>query len=1060
MSAGAARGSLYAMSAQPAARGVESPSVGDHAALAPGWWAAGLALHERPNRPVAPPANQSPDAAYDARRRLEHWRAAHGLGATGQFTRRLRDAGLDEAALLNLLAEPPASLAARADTPPWADPVERAVGDAPTAPAAPPAGTSWQAAFAVPLGPLAARARRGLLGAVGGLFDPDAADLAGIADGFEADLGRRLAGLAARTFVLELNVRRVAGQLRGEDPHQRFADFVRRQATPAGLAALLTEYPVLGRLLGDACRLAVAAQVELLRRYAADREDVVDTLLAGSRPGPLVAVRAGLGDPHRGGRTVSQLLFADGRQVVYKPRDPTVHLRFTEIVGWLNRAVPGIDLRTVAAVPRAGYGWFEHIPYRPCRGPDEVERFYRRQGALLALLHAVRACDMHYGNLVACGDQPVLVDTETLFHPSMPLAADTGDPAARALVESVYRTALLPQPVIGENGAADLSGLGGERGQLLPTNAADWDSPATDEMRLTRSPVEFAGGDNRPRLGERVVDVRDYEVCLIRGFRAAYDALVRYRDEFLALLDRCADDEVRIVVRPTRLYATMLNESTHPDVLRDALDRDQLFDLLWAASYADPLRERLVGHEIAAMWAGDVPLFTARAAGADLHAAGGRRLPAALPVSGLASARAVVSRMGEVDRREQEWIVSATLATLTSRHPPQHHLAADPVPGSLTASAAEPARLLAAACGVADEIVARGVRNDDRVNWLGLELVDEDRWVVLPMGAGLANGYCGVALFLAQLAEITGVARYAELARLAVGAVPRVLDALAGQADVVRAVGCGGWHGFGGISYALARLSTLLGDADTGRWAAHAAELAAAATDDSPPGFATGLAGCAAAMTAVHDELGLPAAARVARRCAERLAGQVPATGPDAAGGFANGLAGIAYGLARCGEVRRTADLSASDAVGPGWCEGAAGRLAAAGALDPDADLLVRAVSLVTDRPVLRDLSLCHGEFGVLEAVTALAERSGPTIGPAGTCPPADRALRRRAGLVLNAIERYGAHCGVPGGLATPGLLTGLAGIGYGLLRLGFADRVPSVLLLEPTPATGVHRTV
>ena len=32
---------------------------------------------------------------------------------------------------------------------------------------------------------------------------------------------------------------------------------------------------------------------------------------------------------------------------------------------------------------------------------------------------------MHYGNLVACGDQPVLVDTETLFHPTMPAVVDS-----------------------------------------------------------------------------------------------------------------------------------------------------------------------------------------------------------------------------------------------------------------------------------------------------------------------------------------------------------------------------------------------------------------------------------------------------------------------------------------------------------------------------------------------------------------------------------------------------------------------------------------------------------
>jgi len=63
------------------------------------------------------------------------------------------------------------------------------------------------------------------------------------------------------------------------------------------------------------------------------------------------------------------------------------------------------------------------------------------------------------------------------------------------------------------------------------------------------------------------------------------------------------------------------------------------------------------------------------------------------------------------------------------------------------------------------------------------------------------------------------------------------------------------------------------------------------------------------------------------------------------------------------------------------------------------------------------------------------------------------RARRHRAGLILDVISRHGPYCGTPGGIATPGLLNGLAGIGYGLLRLGFAERVPSALLLEPGPS-------
>ncbi|HEY0636728.1 MAG TPA: hypothetical protein VGD67_03710, partial [Pseudonocardiaceae bacterium] len=60
--------------------------------------------------------------------------------------------------------------------------------------------------------------------------------------------------------------------------------------------------------------------------------------------------------------------------------------------------------------------------------------------------------------------------------------------------------------------------------------------------------------------------------------------------------------------------------------------------------------------------------------------------------------------------------------------------------------------------------------------------------------------------------------------------------------------------------------------------------------------------------------------------------------------------------------------------------------------------------------------------------------------------------LRRATGRLLGSMDRYGPRCGTPDAVPTPGLLSGLAGIGYGLLRLGFRERVPSVLLLDPTP--------
>ncbi|KJY44871.1 hypothetical protein VR46_17985, partial [Streptomyces sp. NRRL S-444] len=87
------------------------------------------------------------------------------------------------------------------------------------------------------------------------------------------------------------------------------------------------------------------------------------------------------------------------------------------------------------------------------------------------------------------------------------------------------------------------------------------------------------------------------------------------------------------------------------------------------------------------------------------------------------------------------------------------------------------------------------------------------------------------------------------------------------------------------------------------------------------------------------------------------------------------------------------------------------------------------------------DLSLHHGALGSLELLGVLAGQ-----GHEG----ARAALGHRAGEVLGRLEDHGHRCGTPDHVPSPGFLTGLSGIGYALLRLGFPEAVPSVLLLEP----------
>ncbi|MEU3692143.1 type 2 lanthipeptide synthetase LanM family protein [Streptomyces narbonensis] len=1075
--------------------------------LAPGWWAPALHLRERLAAPGAPAGALSRRAAERLADRVT------ALGQDEAFLARLAELGVDVPTVAALAAEPSARLAARTERPAWAEFVERAVASAPLWPAAgteyasaaPAPGTTalgagtpgstalgagsssaiaaprdtWRRDFAGALAPLTRAAGRALgerLRAVPGLL-PGRIDQDSVRARFERQLGHRLVAPAARTLVLELNRARVEGRLDGATPERRFAGFAAELGTRQPLSGLFTRYPVLARLLGTECVHATAATAELLERFVADRAALVEELLGGVDPGALTGVDLGQGDTHQQGRSVAMLRFADGRTVVYKPRPLDQHACFDRLVAWLDDRLPGLGLRTVAVLRREGYGWLEFVGHRPCGSVGEADLFYRRQGALLALLYALDGADMHCENLIACGDQPVLVDVETLLHPSVPAATTAGpDPAALALAASVHRTCLLPQLLIGEHGALDISALGGGQAALSPADAVDWADAGTDTMHLVRRRVPYSGSPNRPSLDGREIDPGAYGAALLTGFRLGYDTLVACREELLAQdgpLAGFGTAPARFVGRATRLYATLLDESAHPDVLGDAVDRDVLFSLLYAESAGDPVRRRLVEHEIADLWDGDVPVFVHRPGSTDAWSSRGARLPGLLATPALVATEEKISALDEVDRHHQEWLISAALSTRRARR--VTHRADAPALPTAPAAVPEPRRLLAAACGIADEIVGRAVRDDSRANWIGLELVDGRHWTVTPMGAGLADGYTGVALFLAQLGRLTGVGRYTDLAARAVRPLPRLIHALASDPELSRAVGPGGFHGLGGLSYALARLTTLLGDDRLGDCLPLALRaLAASARTHDPAGppadVGTGLAGGLAALLAVHRETGLAEAAALTAEFADRL---LPAAGGLPAG-FLRGRAGAGWALCRyeaaAGSPGGTYATAGRALLGPaaagtgvgseaagtgvgsdadtdlGWCSGLSGTLLAGMA---DATAPASAVPaavwdrLAGDRPPLSDLSLCHGELGTVEALAVAAAHG---------LPGASARLTHRAGLVLGALDGYGPRCATPDTVPSPGLLTGSSGIGYALLRLGFAETVPSVLLLDPTP--------
>ena len=683
---------------------------------------------------------------------------------------------------------------------------------------------------------------------------------------------------------------------------------------------------------------------------------------------------------------------------------------------------------------RPGYGWLRFVEHTPCADLTEVDRFYRRQGVLLALLHALDGTDVHFENIIAAGDQPVLIDIETLFQPLLP-ADDRRrrTPRAELLARSVHRTTLLPQ-MISASTARSTSPAWAADKRRPGAHAVDWLDAGTDRMRLARVPggsapastgrASAASTSSRPNTAPR---------CWPGSAPATTPSPPAPGSS-----GRCSTAAPRPDPRPGPPDQLLRAAARRDHAPVAAGRRRRARRRVRAAARRQRRRRsaaRLVAAELADLWAGDVPMFTGRPGTADLWDAEGTRLPGLLAEPPLASVRAKVAGMTTIDRRDQEWLISAALATRPAAETHTGTGVTDPV---LPSKSPEPAHLLSAACGIADAIVARAASGGGRVNWVGLELVDEKYWTVLPMGAGLGEGYTGVALFLAQLAELTGIDRYRELAGKALSGLPGLVSALEADPELAAAAGPGGLLGLGGVAYAAARLSRLLDRPDLLDLTARTVAAMPAPTPETSPRYTTGLAGGLVALRSVATQTGLAAATLLADAYAAELA--VRSIDPDLADpGFAHGAAGVDWALA--GYPRETATLPpAKAATGHGWCSGLAGQvLAYAG--EPALLGLDEQVAALAGQDPLRDLSLCHGETGITDVLGFLAE---------GGHEGAAAAVATRTGQLLTAVEQDGARCGTPDGVASPGLLTGLAGIGYGLLRLGFGRRVPSALLLQP----------
>jgi len=1070
---------------------------------------AASTIPERVSSHIHPRGEQANDEVLQAR--LSDWCQASTAGDWQRFQKRLSWDGLDLTGALSLLAS--SVWSQQVPLPAWTTTLQEALylletmsderalvekGQWPFLDASTPLP------FEELLASFVALAQRRFLAQAG-----TAADL--LTDAAQMSLQRHLlqvlTSFSTPTLHAEFALSRMqaTGSNEQRDDMERYRYFL-QQMCQGGLAALLRTYSVLARLLATTCDLWVEANVEFAQRLAADWPDLAEIFGAGDDLGQVTEIEPALSDSHAGRRCMMALTFATGIRLIYKPRSTGMEETYASLLRWCNAQGATPPFKVLEILNRDSYGWVEFVTQQPCQDEQALRRYYQRAGMLLCLVYVLGGMYCFSDQLIAHGEQPVLVDTSHLLQPYFcPDSQRREGDDWEQEVYSVLHTGLLASWHIPNDGftaspngtrhyAGDVSGLclSQKDRQQQPSK-----SPSPLKYGSLKAPTPL-NVTTTVGISQHLRE-EDLHEELRTGFRRMYHLLLRQRSALLA-------DEspfyafkkqlVRVAYRDRSVYDRLLPRLLAPQALRDVVTRSMLLEGLGIESVPiDWFRPSKRNHthwwpvfaaERQALLQGDIPVVNACTQSDALVIAPDQEVGSCLcqPAFDLMLSR--LERLSDEDMTFQLALLQQALpqkdmsVAIFTQIAEEHGLV-DGQPEAHT--------FMTYVLAIADDIVGRAVEvGQESVLWVRPAASYRfQQSQIQPMRYGLADGVSGIAFFLAALAQQTGIASYRRVALAAVQPLRCLMREE--SARLICEMGLGASLGLGSVVYALTRISQFLDEPELLADARMAASLITAdlIADDHLLDIFVGAAGALLGLLALYEVSPAQDLLDRAVWCGQHLlqartpskaaCRAWPTIGGRHTTGFAHGTAGIVYALLRLYAV--TGDVSLLQAAQEGlryedqaltheagnwaeevgaketdygisWCHGAPGiGLARIGGLPMLDTVSIRqdiemALRTTQQIGVIGPDQLCCGICGRAEFLLTAARRLNRT-------ELAGMATRTVGEMLTRAEERgmFVFDSVLPRWVARPQLFHGTAGIGYSLLRLAQPDALPSLLLWE-----------
>lgn len=689
------------------------------------------------------------------------------------------------------------------------------------------------------------------------------------------------------------------------------------------------EYSVLARIITTLVANWTRNTANFLNRLADDIRDIAGRFSGGIPPGRITAYSGGISDSHDHGKAVISLNFESGLKLVYKPKNLELEQAWSDLLKWFNDNGLDPGLIPLEVLQRKSYGWVGFIEARECLSQEEVADYYRRIGSLTGIIYMLNGNDCHYENLIASGSYPVLVDLETVMHhEGRMFAGDQPDCAislaSRQIGVSVFRTGLLPGWILGKDGFVyDVSATGGYEHAESPYKRQKWENVNTDSMGVRLIPITFGNQHNMPLLEGLAQLPSRYTDEIVRGFTAFYKLIIKHKSEIPIYL--FAGKELRFIFRSTRIYGMIMKTMMDPKYMRKGIDRSIRAELLCRAFLHQPAPNpdwAICKSEINQLEETDIPIFKADSDKKTLKDNTG---PVCEDYMNGAVYDLVINHLQEMDEndlRKQTKFIRAAFFFRDISHESVNEKEEIRISPLQEHQPLRPGMLIEKAMKIAQMLKSEAViSKDGSCSWLTVGIIPgTERYRMEPMSMFLYDGLPGVALFLSALNSVSPDPLPAWLLDATAISIRQGIRNMQQNAGLMRTGPVGIAAGLPSVIYALLKIYEFTGDPSFIDDAITVCSLVTPFMINSDNSFdiLSGSAGCILAMLSLYKLTKHEQAIEKAILCGRHLASNLNESADGHWGwktmngkmltGFSHGQAGIAHSLLKLYEQTGSAE--------------------------------------------------------------------------------------------------------------------------------------------------------